>query len=196
MDGWYRAQIVSVDTETETCEVRFLDYGGYLSLSTPCLRAVRADFLTLPFQAVECYLANVAPISEYLIFFFSFNRLGSNIRNFCALARVVLASPFTVGSFHLQQTHIILIKFVFLPDDTWCEEAKLIVQGLTYGHILQAQVFDYTPEGIPLILLYAVHGTQVCIGLQYFDYVELRKVENFHVLVVIQENNAQKSHVF
>lgn len=64
MDGWYRAQIVSVDESTETCEVRFLDYGGYLTLSTSCLRAVRADFLTLPFQAVECLLANVQPISE------------------------------------------------------------------------------------------------------------------------------------
>lgn len=65
MDGWYRAQIVSVDDETESCEVRFLDYGGYLSLSTSCLKAVRADFLTLPFQAVECYLANIAPVGKY-----------------------------------------------------------------------------------------------------------------------------------
>lgn len=109
MDGWYRAQIVSVHEETETCNVRFLDYGGYLTLNTSCLRAVRADFLTLPFQAVECFLANIAPIN-----------------------------------------------------DTWCEDAKLVVQGLTYGQILQAQVYDYTPEGIPLILLYTVHGSQVC----------------------------------
>lgn len=56
----------------------------------------------------------------------------------------------------------------FFSDDTWCEEAKLIVQGLTYGHILQAQVYDYTPDGIPLILLFAVHGTQVCSASLYF----------------------------
>lgn len=81
MDGWYRAQIVSVDEETETCEVRFLDYGGYLSLSTACLRAVRADFLTLPFQAVECYLANVAPISEYCYLLdFEFSVLALQMR--------------------------------------------------------------------------------------------------------------------
>ncbi|XP_065225449.1 A-kinase anchor protein 1, mitochondrial isoform X2 [Planococcus citri] len=110
MDGWYRAQIVSVSESTDSCEVRFLDYGGYLTLNTSCLRAVRADFLTLPFQAVECILANVSPING-----------------------------------------------------TWCEDAKLVVQGLTYGQILQAQVYDYSPEGIPYILLYAVHGTQVIL---------------------------------
>lgn len=55
----------------------------------------------------------------------------------------------------------IRIIFVLFVDDTWCDDAKLLVQGLTYGQILQAQVYDYTPEGIPLILLYAVHGTQV-----------------------------------
>lgn len=110
MGGWYRAQITVVEEGTESCDVRFLDYGGYLTLNTTCLRAVRADFLSLPFQAVECFLANIAPIN-----------------------------------------------------DTWCEESKLVVQGLTYGQILQAQVYDYTPEGIPLILLYAVHGTQVIL---------------------------------
>lgn len=66
MGGWYRAQIVAVDEEMETCDVRFLDYGGYLTLNTTCLRAVRADFLTLPFQAIECLLANIAPVGECL----------------------------------------------------------------------------------------------------------------------------------
>lgn len=56
---------------------------------------------------------------------------------------------------------LLLFFSLFVIDGTWCEDAKLVVQGLTYGQILQAQVYDYTPEGIPLILLYAVHGTQV-----------------------------------
>lgn len=64
MGGWYRAQIVEVDSSGESCTVRFLDYGGYLSVESSSLRQIRGDLLMLPFQAVECYLANVAPKAE------------------------------------------------------------------------------------------------------------------------------------
>ncbi|XP_073983714.1 A-kinase anchor protein spoonbill [Rhodnius prolixus] len=64
MGGWYRAQIVSLDEEAGTSTVRFLDYGGYLTMESTNLRQIRADLLALPFQAVECYLANVAPADE------------------------------------------------------------------------------------------------------------------------------------
>lgn len=64
MGGWYRAQIVSLDEEAGNSTVRFLDYGGYLTMESSNLRQIRADLLSLPFQAVECYLANVAPADE------------------------------------------------------------------------------------------------------------------------------------
>jgi A-kinase anchor protein 1 len=62
VDGWYRAQVVAVDTETDSCDIKFVDYGGYLTLSSSALRQIRGDFMTLPFQAAECYLANVGPV--------------------------------------------------------------------------------------------------------------------------------------
>lgn len=43
-------------------EVKYLDYGGYGRVSASSLRQLRADFLSLPFQAIECYLANVTPL--------------------------------------------------------------------------------------------------------------------------------------
>ncbi|CAB0004361.1 unnamed protein product [Nesidiocoris tenuis] len=64
MGGWYRAQIISVEEDNKTAYVRFLDYGGYLIVSWSAVRQIRGDLLTLPFQAVECYLANVAPIGR------------------------------------------------------------------------------------------------------------------------------------
>nr|XP_018914274.1 PREDICTED: KH domain-containing protein akap-1 [Bemisia tabaci]XP_018914275.1 PREDICTED: KH domain-containing protein akap-1 [Bemisia tabaci]XP_018914276.1 PREDICTED: KH domain-containing protein akap-1 [Bemisia tabaci]XP_018914277.1 PREDICTED: KH domain-containing protein akap-1 [Bemisia tabaci] len=60
MGGWYRAQIVEI-IENNQCQVRFLDYGGYSTLDCSMLRKIRADFLCLPFQAIECALANVVP---------------------------------------------------------------------------------------------------------------------------------------
>lgn len=58
---WYRVQIVSYDSSSDSCDVKFLDYGGYSTVYANDLWQIRSDFLTLPFQAVECYLANVVP---------------------------------------------------------------------------------------------------------------------------------------
>lgn len=62
--GWYRCQVVSVDSSSQQCDIKFLDYGGYHTLSLDDLRQIRTDFLTLPFQAIECYLANISPIDD------------------------------------------------------------------------------------------------------------------------------------
>lgn len=67
MSGWYRAMIVDV-FENDECEVKFVDYGGFSRLPVASLRQIRVDFMTLPFQASECYLANVKPAKGKLIF--------------------------------------------------------------------------------------------------------------------------------
>lgn len=59
--SWYRVQIITIDKENDTSFVKFLDYGGYLTVENSVLRQIRGDFLLLPFQAVECSLANVVP---------------------------------------------------------------------------------------------------------------------------------------
>ncbi|XP_014252448.1 KH domain-containing protein akap-1 [Cimex lectularius] len=109
--GWYRAQIIDVDEENSTSTVRFLDYGGYLLLASSNLRQIRGDLLNFPFQAVECYLANVKPIDE----------------------------------------------------EGWSEEAKLFVQSLTLGQILQAQIYDYAEDCTPLVYLYTSNGQEVVL---------------------------------
>lgn len=59
IDAWYRAIILSTDEESETSYVKFLDYGGYAYVENDKLRQIRQDFMLLPFQAAECFLANV-----------------------------------------------------------------------------------------------------------------------------------------
>jgi len=59
--GWYRCQVVSVDEAAQQCDIKYLDYGGYHTLPIDDLRQIRTDFLSLPFQAIECYLANISP---------------------------------------------------------------------------------------------------------------------------------------
>ncbi|XP_072014555.1 A-kinase anchor protein 1, mitochondrial-like [Amphiura filiformis] len=62
MQGWYRAQVVEVYPETDECDIRFLDYGGYARIEGYGLRQIQSDFMTLPFQTVECYLINLIPL--------------------------------------------------------------------------------------------------------------------------------------
>jgi len=75
--GWYRAQVVAYDTETEMCDIKYLDYGGYHSLPASELRQIRTDFLSLPFQAIECYLANIAPVDDENLSAFALEELIS-----------------------------------------------------------------------------------------------------------------------
>lgn len=59
--SWVRIEVISHDSETQTCGGKYLDYGGYCSLSFTDLRQIRTDFMTIPFQAIECVLANILP---------------------------------------------------------------------------------------------------------------------------------------
>jgi len=76
-EGWYRCQIVSYDKDTEMCDIKYLDYGGYHSISVHSLRQIRTDFLSLPFQAIECYLANINPTDDENISAFVLEELVS-----------------------------------------------------------------------------------------------------------------------
>ncbi|UYV75248.1 AKAP1 [Cordylochernes scorpioides] len=65
ISGWFRAQVVSaVDEDTQECDIKFLDYGGYIRIHISMLRQIWSDFMVLPFQATECYLADVVPNTE------------------------------------------------------------------------------------------------------------------------------------
>lgn len=60
--GWFRVCIGKVNVETSECLVKFLDYGGYMTVPRGSLKQLKYEYSTLPFQAEECFLANVGPI--------------------------------------------------------------------------------------------------------------------------------------
>ncbi|KAL1452006.1 hypothetical protein WDU94_006325 [Cyamophila willieti] len=151
MGGWFRAQILAVDPVTASCTVKFVDYGGYLSLETAALRQIRADFLSLPFQAIECGLANIVPATA--------TTTTSNINT----------STSEGESGETLSTESAAAVAVPDADSTcsateWSEEARRLVHGLTSGHILQAQVYDYDANtGVPLVYLYTLRDSEVVL---------------------------------
>ena len=62
-DGrFYRARVVD-NTDTHLC-VCYVDYGNKEWVSDSDVRAIEPKYLHLPFQAIECVLANVGDVSE------------------------------------------------------------------------------------------------------------------------------------
>ncbi|XP_068271377.1 tudor and KH domain-containing protein [Nyctibius grandis] len=65
MDGsdWYRARVLGL-LENGNFDLYYLDFGDNGEVPGTALRALRSDFLSLPFQAIECSLAGVAPAGD------------------------------------------------------------------------------------------------------------------------------------
>lgn len=63
-DMWYRVVVLSHSQETKTTLVKYLDYGGFGNHQSSDLRQIRQDFMTLPFQAIECTLSNIKPTGK------------------------------------------------------------------------------------------------------------------------------------
>ena len=58
---WTRACIEDPDPQGEATLVRLVDYGGYWTFRNCDMRKIHSDYLTLPFQAIEVFLANILP---------------------------------------------------------------------------------------------------------------------------------------
>ena len=41
LNGWYRAQIMAVYEESDECDIKYVDYGGYSRISSLCLKQIR-----------------------------------------------------------------------------------------------------------------------------------------------------------
>ncbi|XP_076222683.1 A-kinase anchor protein spoonbill [Nomia melanderi] len=60
-DRWVRVYVEKPDPSGERHLVRLVDHGGYWYFSNAEMKKIRADYLTMPFQAIEIFLANVRP---------------------------------------------------------------------------------------------------------------------------------------
>lgn len=80
IDGhWYRFQIIDYQQDATTCFAKYLDFGGYCEIQTTELRQIRTDFMTVPFQAIECILADIKPKGIYFIGFFDIQTYSDQI---------------------------------------------------------------------------------------------------------------------
>ncbi|XP_067685856.1 A-kinase anchor protein 1, mitochondrial-like [Haliotis asinina] len=110
VDGWFRAQVVNVTENSDEVDIKYVDYGGYARVQAAMLKQIRSDFMTLPFQAVECYMGNVTPLQE---------------------------------------------------EEYFSDQSSAVLEELTQGKLLQAQVINRAEDGIPYIHIYQISGNRV-----------------------------------
>uniref|UniRef100_A0A1L8DLS9 Putative kinase anchor protein n=1 Tax=Nyssomyia neivai TaxID=330878 RepID=A0A1L8DLS9_9DIPT len=65
---WYRAEVIAIQpneyqSDKIVLDIYYVDYGDSAYVETTDVYQLRTDFLTLRFQAIECFLANVKPAS-------------------------------------------------------------------------------------------------------------------------------------
>ncbi|NXI43185.1 TDRKH protein, partial [Galbula dea] len=60
---WYRARVLGT-LENGNLDLYYVDFGDNGEAPREALRALRSDFLSLPFQAIECSLAGIAPAGD------------------------------------------------------------------------------------------------------------------------------------
>jgi A-kinase anchor protein 1 len=58
---WVRVYIEDPDPNGEQSLVRLIDHGSYWTCRHSDMRKIRSDYLNLPFQAIEVFLANIQP---------------------------------------------------------------------------------------------------------------------------------------
>lgn len=62
IDGhYYRLQIMEYIPIESACLAKYLDFGGYCKIQITELKQIRTDFMSVPFQAIECLLSNIKP---------------------------------------------------------------------------------------------------------------------------------------
>ncbi|XP_041098994.1 tudor and KH domain-containing protein [Polyodon spathula] len=61
--SWHRARVLGF-LENGNADVYYVDFGDNWEVPPGRIRSLRSDFLSLPFQAIECSLAGVSPAAE------------------------------------------------------------------------------------------------------------------------------------
>ncbi|GLV44789.1 papi [Carabus blaptoides fortunei] len=61
-DKWYRAKVLSL--HEDYVEVYYVDYGDYGIVPYTKLRELTAEYMALPYQGIECFLAQVVPAGD------------------------------------------------------------------------------------------------------------------------------------
>lgn len=125
--SWYRAQVLKISEEEEVKKfsVFYLDFGDCAVLNRDSICELKSDYLSIPFQAIECSLADVVPIDnqwteEAIDEFEKLVHLGS--------WKVIMAKPLKQGA---SDSDVQLVK---LLDTNTKMDVNISAEMVSKGH--------------------------------------------------------------
>lgn len=125
---WTRACIQKVDSTGERHIVRLLDHGGYWTVSSRQMRVLLPQFMLLPFQAIEIFLANIQ------------SKNGNCFNAFSFLWTLCMKSFF----FYYYYIHVYYLYILGI----WLQSAYNLVSSISKFGIGQAQVEGYIENNV------------------------------------------------
>lgn len=142
---WYRAMIMSLEDENGEAQIKFVDYGGYATMPVSALKQIRTDFMTLPFQAVECFMANISPLQGEEYFSAEATNAVGEMTNMKLLqCQVVARSEMGTPYIHLYQINPTLNSAMLINRALATDQHVQWVEMVSQEQ--DAQVL-YSPEG-------------------------------------------------
>lgn len=133
---WYRATVNSVDQGV--LDLYYVDFGDSIYLPVDQIRSLRHDYLYLPFQALECRLANVEPVDK------EWSDEATDLFEslvYCAQWKVIMAR--TIDVEHMETSEHPLLELV----DTSVEQDINIGEKLVQAGFAMRTNIEKEPEG-------------------------------------------------
>ncbi|XP_070535369.1 serine-rich adhesin for platelets-like isoform X2 [Ptychodera flava] len=127
-DDWYRARITKI--EENEVSVYYVDFGDDGVIDLDKVHKLRSDFLSLPFQAMECFLANVEPIGDEWT-----EKATDDFENltYCAKWKVLMAKILSY-----KQTEKGLLPCVELIDTNGPQDVNINQKMVALGYAVQS----------------------------------------------------------
>jgi hypothetical protein len=135
----YRCQVTKFNQEADTCDIKFVDHGGYTTVEINDLCQLRQDFITLPFQAIEVYLAHVSPASDEI--------------HIDIVSDILFRNECTIQMCGYNEDNIPVVQaFIYVNDYVHLLTQDIIDEAYTQ---FKKQFSDYTPVPVKPVVSYS-----------------------------------------
>lgn len=144
---WVRVYVENPDPKGEQTLVRLVDHGGYWTFSNSEMRKIRSDYLTLPFQAIEVFLANIQSKEGIILSLLTHDEELLEVNQ-----------------------HATIISFFWFSGE-WSQDAYDVVAQICTGIVGQAQIVGYVDCSTFINLYFNIHKHGVSTKFRNCTYI-------------------------
>lgn len=131
--SWYRAQVIKINEVdgTKKISVFYLDFGDHYVIEQDSINVLKPDFLSIPFQAIQCSLLDVKPIGEKWT-----EKASEEFEKMVYLGswKVIMAKPVKQESTNGEEAGSDKVQLVQLLDTNTKSDVNISAELVSRGH--------------------------------------------------------------